>query len=91
MFYEGKVLDAIMGSGKTQRVISDVSKITNPVIYITPLLSECHRFDGTVLLHRLLYSVLLLLDRHFVSCCFIMRKWVLLLYIIILYRELENS
>lgn len=45
-----KVLDAIMGSGKTQRLIGDVSKITNPVIYITPLLSECHRFAGTVLL-----------------------------------------
>jgi len=44
-----KVLDAIMGSGKTQRLINDVSKITNPVIYITPLLSECHRFSGTVL------------------------------------------
>lgn len=44
-----KVLDAIMGSGKTQRLISDVSKLANPVIYITPLLSECHRFAGTVL------------------------------------------
>lgn len=44
-----KVLDAIMGSGKTQRLISDVSKLSNPVIYITPLLSECHRFAGTVL------------------------------------------
>ena len=43
-----KVLDAIMGSGKTQRLIGDVAKITNPVIYITPLLSECHRFAGTV-------------------------------------------
>lgn len=44
-----KVLDAIMGSGKTKRLISDVSKLANPVIYITPLLSECHRFAGTVL------------------------------------------
>lgn len=43
-----KVLDAIMGSGKTQRLIGDVAKITTPVIYITPLLSECHRFAGTV-------------------------------------------
>lgn len=43
-----KVLDAIMGSGKTQRLIGDVAKLTNPVIYITPLLSECHRFAGTV-------------------------------------------
>lgn len=43
-----KVLDALMGSGKTTKLINDVEQLQNiPVIYIAPLLSECHRFDGT--------------------------------------------
>lgn len=38
---EVKVLDALMGSGKTTRLIKDVSELqNNPVIYIAPLLSE---------------------------------------------------
>lgn len=39
---EVKVLDALMGSGKTTKLINDVSLLPNdrPVIYITPLLSE---------------------------------------------------
>ncbi len=47
-----KVLDALMGSGKTTKLIKDVSLLpnNNPVIYIAPLLSECHRFAGTFLL-----------------------------------------
>jgi len=38
-----KVLDALMGSGKTTKLIKDVSLLpnNNPVIYIAPLLSEC--------------------------------------------------
>lgn len=45
-----KVLDALMGSGKTTRIIEDVSKLNNrPIIYIAPLLLECHRFAGTSL------------------------------------------
>ena len=46
---EVKVLDALMGSGKTTKLINDVSLLPNdrPVIYIAPLLSECHRFAGT--------------------------------------------
>ena len=36
-----KVLDALMGSGKTTKLINDVSELqNNPVIYIAPLLSE---------------------------------------------------
>lgn len=44
-----KVYDAIMGSGKTTRLIEDISKLPADahVIYITPLLSECHRVAGT--------------------------------------------
>ena len=43
-----KVLDALMGSGKTTKLINDVEQLqNNPVIYIAPLLSECHRFAGT--------------------------------------------
>lgn len=43
------ILDAIMGSGKTTRLIELISKLpsTERIIYITPLLSECHRIAGT--------------------------------------------
>lgn len=43
------VLDAIMGSGKTTKLIQLISNlpITEKIIYITPLLSECHRIAGT--------------------------------------------
>lgn len=45
-----KVLDAMMGSGKTTRLIQDISNLQSEskVIYITPLLTECHRIAGTV-------------------------------------------
>ena len=45
-----RVLDAMMGSGKTTRLMEEVGKLpaSSPVIYIAPLLSECHRFAGTV-------------------------------------------
>lgn len=44
-----KVLDAMMGSGKTTKLIDDISKLPadSKVIYITPLLTECHRVAGT--------------------------------------------
>lgn len=43
------VLDAMMGSGKTTRLIDMMSKLpsSTKIIYITPLLSECHRIAGT--------------------------------------------
>lgn len=45
-----KVLNALMGSGKTTRLMQDVGNLppSSPVIYIAPLLSECHRFAGTI-------------------------------------------
>lgn len=45
-----KVLDAMMGSGKTTRLIQDIADLPadSKVIYITPLLTECHRIAGTV-------------------------------------------
>lgn len=45
-----RVLDALMGQGKSTKIMEDVSKLpfTQPVIYIAPLLSECHRFAGTM-------------------------------------------
>jgi hypothetical protein len=44
-----RVLDALMGQGKSTKIMNDVSLLPNnqPVIYIAPLLSECHRFAGT--------------------------------------------
>ena len=44
-----KVYDAMMGSGKTTKLIEDISALPadSNVIYITPLLSECHRVAGT--------------------------------------------
>ncbi len=45
-----KVLDAIMGSGKSTRLIDDISNLplTTKVIVVLPLLTECHRFAGTM-------------------------------------------
>ena len=45
-----KVLDAMMGSGKTTRLIEMISKLPKlaKIIYITPLISECHRVAGTL-------------------------------------------
>lgn len=45
-----RVLDALMGQGKSTRIMQDVAMLPNnqPVIYIAPLLSECHRFAGTI-------------------------------------------
>lgn len=44
-----KVYDALMGSGKTETIISEIKKssMMNRYLYITPLLSECHRIAGT--------------------------------------------
>lgn len=44
-----KVYDAMMGSGKTTRLIQEISQLPKDakIIYITPLLSECHRIAGT--------------------------------------------
>ena len=44
------VFDAMMGQGKTQKIISKINEteITQKFIYITPLLSEAHRIAGTI-------------------------------------------
>ncbi|MCG8991060.1 hypothetical protein LH462_05590 [Laribacter hongkongensis] len=44
-----KVIDALCGQGKTQRMICDMAGLPDDVniIYITPLLSETHRIAGT--------------------------------------------
>lgn len=44
-----RVYDALCGSGKTQRIIEEIknSSVCDRFIYITPLLSECHRVAGT--------------------------------------------
>lgn len=44
-----KVYDAMMGSGKTTRIIEEISTAENNqnFLYITPLLNECHRIAGT--------------------------------------------
>lgn len=44
-----KVYDAMMGSGKTTKLIEDIAGLPADahVIYITPLLTECHRVAGT--------------------------------------------
>ncbi len=44
-----KVIDALMGTGKTQRMIHDMAALPEDVciVYITPLLSETHRIAGT--------------------------------------------
>lgn len=44
-----KVYDAMMGQGKTQKIISNIQKTEHnqKFIYITPLLSEAHRIAGT--------------------------------------------
>ena len=43
------VLDAAFGSGKTNKLIDMMANkpATSKIIYITPLLSECHRIAGT--------------------------------------------
>ena len=45
-----KVYDAMMGSGKTTKIIENIknSPMTQKYMFITPLLSECHRIAGTV-------------------------------------------
>lgn len=45
-----KVYDALMGSGKTTRIIEEIQKapINQKFIFITPLLTECHRIAGTI-------------------------------------------
>ena len=44
-----KVYDAMMGSGKTTRIIEEINTAENNqnFLYITPLLNECHRIAGT--------------------------------------------
>lgn len=43
------VLDAIMGSGKSEMLMDEINKMpfTQKFLYITPLLDECHRVAGT--------------------------------------------
>lgn len=43
-----EILDCCCGSGKTTKLIDDISKLNNDtkVIYVTPLLSECYRVSG---------------------------------------------
>lgn len=45
-----KVFDAMMGQGKTQKIISKIqeTEANQKFIYITPLLTEAHRIAGTV-------------------------------------------
>lgn len=45
-----KVFDAMMGSGKSTRIINDISisDEDQPFLYISPLIDECHRVAGTV-------------------------------------------
>lgn len=51
MTFHGKVrvLDACPGSGKTTKLIDEISKlpVDSKIIYVTPMLSECHRVAGT--------------------------------------------
>lgn len=44
-----KVLSAMMGSGKTTRLIKEMAEMPtdSKIMYIAPLLSECHRIAGT--------------------------------------------
>lgn len=44
-----KVYDAMMGSGKTTRIIEEIrtAEKEQNFLYITPLLDECHRIAGT--------------------------------------------
>lgn len=42
-----RVLSACMGSGKTTRMIEEMVNVGESIIYIAPLLSECHRIAGT--------------------------------------------
>lgn len=44
-----KIYDAMMGSGKTTRMIQEIKTTDNDqnFLYITPLLDECHRIAGT--------------------------------------------
>lgn len=44
-----KVLDAMMGSGKSTKIIHDISQSDSkqPFLYISPLIDECHRVAGT--------------------------------------------
>lgn len=43
-----EILDCCCGSGKTTKLIDDISKLNNDTkaIYVTPLLSECYRVSG---------------------------------------------
>lgn len=44
-----KIYDAMMGSGKTTRIINEILKsdYKQKYMFITPLLTECHRIAGT--------------------------------------------
>jgi len=41
------VFSALCGSGKTNKMIQMMAESSNNIIYVTPLLSECHRIAGT--------------------------------------------
>ena len=40
------VYDAMCGQGKTERIIEEIAAKVNPVLYISPLLSEVDRVCG---------------------------------------------
>lgn len=44
-----KIYDAIMGNGKTERIIKDLAHESRPIIYITPLLTEVVRVSGAII------------------------------------------
>lgn len=43
------VYDQVCGTGKTTKIIDKIRTLDNPVIYITPLLSECARIGGNTI------------------------------------------
>lgn len=59
-----KVYDAMMGSGKTTRIIEEIQKAdhSQKFIFITPLLTECHRIAGTVYEESDIYKRPIILD-----------------------------
>lgn len=42
------VIDAVMGSGKSQWAIRDIEKSVNPIMYVTPYLDEVERFTSSI-------------------------------------------
>lgn len=59
-----KVYDAMMGSGKTTKIIEEIQKAdhSQKFMFITPLLTECHRIAGTVYEDGDIYKRPIILD-----------------------------